>query len=69
MVIFVISEILRTATAAGDNPVAASKTTEATFQINSTKFSVSIVTLSINDYIKYSENMNQGFKRTVSWNK
>ena len=54
---------------AGDNPVAASKTTEATFQINSTKFSVSIVTLYINDYIKYSENMNQGFKRTVSWNK
>ena len=50
---FVISEILRTA--------AVKKTTEATFQMNNTKFSVLIVTLSINNYIKFLKNMKQGF--------
>ena len=36
----------------------------ATFQINSTKH-VLVVTLSINDNIKFLENIKQGFKRTV----
>ena len=34
----------------------------------STKLYVPVVTLSINDNIKFLENMKQGFKRTLSWN-
>ena len=45
------------------------ETTRATFQINNAKFYVPVVTLSINDNIKFLENMKEGFKRTVSWNK
>ena len=37
--------------------------------IISTKLYVPVVTLSINDNIKFLENMKQGFKRTLSWNK
>ena len=37
--------------------------------ITSTKPYVSVVTLSVNDNIKFLENIKQGFKRTVSWNK
>ena len=36
--------------------------------ITSTKSSVTVVTLSINDNIKYLENIKQRFKRTISWN-
>ena len=43
--------------------------TGATFTVTSTKFYVPVVTLSINDNIKFLEYINQGFKRTVSWNK
>ena len=43
--------------------------TGATFQINSTKLFVPVVTLSINYAIKFLENLKQGFKRTISWNK
>ena len=39
------------------------------FVITSTKLYVPVVTLSINDNIKFLENIKQGFKRTVSWNK
>ena len=39
------------------------------FIITSTKLYVPVVTLSINDNIKFLENMKQGFKRTISWNK
>ena len=53
----------------GDNPVAAIQATGATFQINSAKLYVPIVTLSINNNIKLLENIMQGFKRTISWNK
>ena len=35
----------------------------------STKLYVPAVTLSINNNIKFLENIKQGFKRTVSWNK
>ena len=34
-----------------------------------TKLYVPVVTLSINDNIKFLENLKQGFKITVSWNK
>ena len=39
------------------------------FQINSTKICVFVVTLSLNYNIKVLENMKQGFKRTIAWNK
>ena len=41
----------------------------ATFQINSVKPFVPVVILSIKDNIKFLENIEQGFKRTISWNK
>ena len=47
----------------------ARQTTGATFQINNAKPYVPVVTLSINDNIKFLENIKQGFKRTISWNK
>ena len=40
-----------------------------TFRINNAKLYVPVVTLSINDNIKYLENIMQKFKRTISWNK
>ena len=43
--------------------------TGATFQINNTKLYVPVVTLSITDNINVLENIKQGFKRTISWNK
>ena len=43
--------------------------TGATFTITSTKLYVPVVTLSINDNIKFLENIKQGFKRRISWNK
>ena len=49
--------------------LAAIQTTRATFQINNAKLYVLVVTLSINDNIKFLENVLQGFKRTVSSNK
>ena len=47
--------------------LAAMQTNSTTFQINNAKFYVPVVTLSINDNIKFSENIKQGFKRTISW--
>ena len=35
----------------------------------STKLYVPVDPLSINDNIKFLENMKQGFRRTISWNK
>ena len=67
----VISEISRTSRIVG-NPLAyqmATTTTSATFQINNTNIYGLVVTLSINDNIKFLENIMQGFKRTTSWNK
>ena len=52
-----------------DNPLDATQTSEATYQINSTKLYVSVVTSSINNNIKFLENLKQGFKRKFSWNK
>ena len=45
------------------------KATSATFQINNAKVYVPVVTLPINDNIKFLENIKQGFKRTIFWNK
>ena len=43
--------------------------TRAAFQINNTKCYVPVVTLSINDNIKFLENIKHEFKRFISWNK
>ena len=43
--------------------------TSATFQINNAKLYVPFATLSSNDNIKLSENIKQGFKKAISWNK
>lgn len=53
----------------GYNPVEATLTIAATIQVNNAKLHIPVVTLSINDYIKFLKNLKQGFKRTVSWNK
>ena len=45
------------------------QTTSTTFQINNANFYVPVVTLSINDNIKFLENIKQRFKRTIYWNK
>ena len=63
------SEISRTDALAANphNPArAATDTTGATFQINSTKLYVPVVTLFLNDNIKFLENIKQEFKRRVS---
>ena len=72
----IISEISWTAAVAQNpnaNPpapaVAATATTSAMFQINNAKLYVSVFALSINDNVKFLENIKQGFKRIVSWNK
>ena len=39
------------------------------FKIKSTKLYTPVVTLSINNNIKFLERLKQGFKRTISWNK
>ena len=39
------------------------------FQINNARLYVPVVTLSINDNIRFLENIKQGFKGTISWNK
>ena len=41
----------------------------ATFQKNSSKLYDPVVIVSINDDIKFLQNVKQGFKRTVYWNK
>ena len=47
----------------------ATETVGATFQINNAKLYVPVVTSYINDNIKFLENVKQGFKRTIPWNK
>ena len=46
----------------------ATATTGTTFQINNTKLCLPVVTFSINDSIKFLENIKQRFKRIISWN-
>ena len=55
-----------------DSPVldvAAIQTTSATFQINNAELYVLVVTLFIDNNIKFLEKIKQGFKITISWNK
>ena len=73
---FIIFEISITPKIAGNPnarpPVQARevrKTTGAEFEINNAKLYVPVVAFSINDNIKVLENIKQGFKRTISWNK
>ena len=47
----------------------ATQTKKAIIKTNNTKLYVLVVILSINDNIKFLENINQGFKRKISWNK
>ena len=49
--------------------VIAIQTSRTTCQINNAKIYVPVLTLSINDNIKFLENINQGFKRANSWNR
>ena len=44
-------------------------TNTATFQINNAKLYGAVVTLSINDNVKFLENIKQGFKKTIYSNK
>ena len=53
----IISQISITAAVAGKNFM--EETTNATFQINSTKLCVSVVTLPINDNMEFSEDLKQ----------
>ena len=68
----IISEISITPAVAGNpnsNPpvmaAAAIQTTSRTFQINNAKFYLPVVTLSINDNMKFLENKKQGFTRKI----
>ena len=72
----IVSEIAlthRIATDADANPPfqlrTAIQTTGATFQINNAILSAPVVTMSINDNIKFLEYIKQSFKRTISWKK
>ena len=68
----IISEISRTPAVPANvlvPSVEATQTARTTFQINKAKLYVPVVTLSINDNIKCLENIKQGFKRTISWNR
>ena len=51
------------------NPVDVAQTKGATFQINNVKLYVPVVSLFINDNINFLENIKQGLKRTIYWNK
>ena len=64
-----ISEISITREVRGDNSVDGMQTTGATFQINKVKLYIPVATLTINDNITFLENIKQGFKRRISWNK
>ena len=58
-----ISEILKTTIVVVDNPAKATLTTGITLKINIDKLYVSLVTLYINDNIKFLEHLNQGLRR------
>ena len=54
----VISEISRLTEVGGANPADATLTTRGTFQVNNDKLYIPVVTLSINNNIKFLENIN-----------
>ena len=53
----------------GDNAMSALQITGATVQMNKAKLYLSVATFSINNNMKFLENIKQGFKGTTSWNK
>ena len=59
----VISEISRTLEVDRANPADAVLTTTTKFQINNAKLYAPVVTLFMNDEIKFLENIKQGFKK------
>ena len=69
----IISEISRTFKAVPNtNPVVykvTSQTINVKFQANNNKLYFLVVTVSINDNIKFLENIKEGLKRTISCNK
>ena len=70
----IITEVSKTFVAVDPNadPVVyefVKATTGVTFQINNAKLYVPDVNLSVNDNIKFLENIKQGFKRTISQKK
>ena len=69
----VISEISKTSKAVPNpNPVTYGvdiTTNKGAFQINNAKLYVPVVAFSINDNIKFLENIKQRFKRTIFWKK
>ena len=69
---YIISKISRTVAVAANLPNPAreeTKTNSATFFVCSAKLYAPVVILSINDNIKFLENIKQGFKTIISWNK
>ena len=51
------------------NPVSAETSrTSANFQIKSAIVYVPVLTISINNNIKFLENLKEGFERSISWN-
>ena len=50
-------------------PLPSALTSDTIFQTNSAKIYVPVVTLSVNDNIKFLPNIKQGFKRILSWKK
>ena len=62
---YIISEISITFEIRENNHVTATETTGATFQINNAKTYIPVVSLFINDNLKFLENIRQGFKRTI----
>ena len=59
----IISEISTAPEVGRDNPVNARLTIGTTFLVNNTKLYVPVVTLSINDNIKFFENIKQSFEK------
>ena len=57
------SKISRTSEVSAANPADATLTTDATFRKNNAKLYVPVVILSINDNIKFVENIKQGFRK------
>ena len=53
----------------GDNDNAGDDNRETTFKTASTKLYVSITTLSTKDNVNLTKQLNEGFKRSVYWNK
>ena len=69
---FIIVEILRAPKISANPPnpcISPTRTTGGIFKISSSKFYVPVITFYINDSIRFLENIKQGFKRTISWNK